>query len=366
MDRNKSIIKTSIIGIGVNIFLVVFKSIIGVLSNSIAIILDALNNLSDILSSIINIVGTKLSNKLPDKKHPYGYGRIEYFTAVIISIIILMAGLAAAKESIIKIIHPVKSTYAVISFFIIAVAVIVKYIFGTYAKKVGEEVNSSSLKATGQDAYMDAVLSFTTLVTAIINYTWHISLEGYLGFVISIIIINSSLRMLKETIDLILGERADIELSTQLKKRIMQFESVQGVFDLNMHNYGPSKIVASIHIQVRNDMTAEEIHILTREIEYIIFKEFGIALTIGIYAANDFGEFGEMQEALSEIVKEYKSFIQYHGFYVDKSKSNVYFDLILDFKEKDKEKIKDEIISKLKAKYSEYNYNVILDSDICD
>jgi len=366
MDRNKVIIKTSILGIIVNIILVIFKAIVGFIANSIAIILDAVNNLTDALSSVITIVGTKLSNKAPDKKHPYGYGRIEYFTAVIISAIVLFAGITAGKESIAKIISPGESDYSIVSFIIIAVAVIVKFIFGKYVKKVGEKVNSGSLVASGQDAFMDSILSFTTLVAAFINYIWKLSLEGYLGVIIAIVIVKSAFEMLKETVDSMLGERADKELTTKLKNRITSFEGVQGAYDLNMHNYGPSKIVASVHIQVRNDMTAEEIHILTREIEYAIFDEFGIALTIGIYAANDTGEFGEIKKELGNIIKDYQSVIQVHGFYVDKSKNNVYFDLILDFEEKNKEQVKEEIVSKLKEKFGKYHYHVILDSDISD
>ena len=366
MDRNKTIVKTSMIGIVVNIILVVFKASIGIIANSIAIILDAVNNLTDVLSSTITIIGTKLSNKAPDKEHPYGHGRIEYFTAVIIGAIILIAGITAGKESIEKIIHMEKANYSAISIVIISVAVVVKFFLGSYVKKVGRKVNSQSLVASGQDAFMDSILSFSTLVAAVFNIIWNLSLEGYLGVIISIIIIRSAINMLKETVNTMLGERADKELSTKLKQRIMEFKDVQGVYDLNLHNYGPSKIVSSVHIQVRNDMTAGEIHILTREIEYAIYSEFGIALTIGIYAANDQGEFGEIKKEIDRVLKEYKSVLQVHGFYVDKAKGNVYFDIIVDFEEKNKDKLLQEIIGKLKEKYKEYNFNVILDSDITD
>lgn len=366
MNRNKIIIKTSFLGILVNIILVIFKATIGALVNSIAIILDAVNNFTDILSSVITIIGTKLSNKAPDKKHPYGHGRIEYFTALIISMIVLFAGITAGKESFLKIINPVKSEYSTVSMIIIAVAVVVKFIFGKYVKNIGRKVNSQSLVASGQDAFMDSILSFSTLVTAIINYVWHIGLEGYVGVLIALIIIKSAYEILKETVNTMLGERADSELSKELKKRIMFFSEVQGAYDLNLHNYGPSSIVASIHIQVKNDMTAEEIHILTREIEYVIYAEFGIALTIGIYAANDKGEFGEIKTSLGEVIKKYKTILQIHGFYVDKKKSNVYFDLVFDFDEKNKDKIKNEIIKEMQEKYPEYNFNVIIDLDITD
>ncbi len=366
MNRDKVIIKTSILGILVNIILVVFKAAIGFLVNSIAILLDAINNLTDVLSSIITIFGTRLSNKAPDKEHPYGHGRIEYFASVLISEIILFAGLTAVKDSITKIMYPEEANYSIISLIIITIAVAVKFVFGKYVKGIGKKVNSGSLVATGQDAFMDSILSFTTLISGIINYVWHLNLEGYLGAVISVIIIKSALEMLKKTVDSLLGERADKELSIKLKNRITSFEGVQGAYDLNMHNYGPSKIVASIHIQVINNMTAEQIHILTREIEYNIFKEFGISLTIGIYAANDKGEFGDIKKTIVNILKDYKSILQFHGFYVDSLKNNVYFDLVVDFDEKNKEKIKDEIVNKIKEKYPNYNYNIILDSDISD
>ena len=366
MDRKKTIVKTSVLGVFVNLILALFKGLIGAMVNSIAIILDAVNNLTDVLSSLVTIIGTKLANKAPDKKHPYGHGRIEYFTAIIIAIIILVAGAGAIKESIEKIINPGKTYYSAISLIIISVAVVTKLVLGRYVKKVGNKVNSQSLVASGQDALMDAVISFSTLVTAIINLIWHLALEGYLGVVIGLFIVKAAIDIIKEAVNSMLGERVDSSLSTDLKNKILEFDDeVQGVYDLNLHNYGPSNIIGSAHIQVRNDMTAEEIHILTRNIEYHIYNEFGIALTIGIYAANDKGEFKGIKTALDNILKEYDQVLQSHGFYVDKEQ-NVYFDLIIDFEEKDKEKLKNEIIEKMKAKYPKYNYNVILDSDITD
>ena len=365
MDRKKIIIKTSIIGIITNLVLVAFKALIGFFTNSIAIILDAVNNLTDVLSSSVTIAGAKLANKAPDKKHPYGHGRIEYFSSLVIAIIILFAGIVAIKESIEKIVKPDSTNYSIISLIIIAVAVIVKLVLSKYVKSAGKKVNSQSLVASGEDAFMDSILSFSTLVAGVINYVWNLKLEGYLGIIIGFFIAKASIEILTEAVNSILGLRADGELSKNIKERIQKFKEVQGVYDLNLHNYGPSSIVGSTHIQVRNDMTAEEIHILTREIEYEIYNEFGIALTIGIYAANDKGEYGEIKKALTKIIKIYPEILQLHGFYVDKE-NNVYFDLIIDFEAEDKEELKQEIVNQIKEKYPKYNYNVIIDSDITD
>ena len=366
MDRNKKIIKTSILGILTNILLVAFKATIGLLVNSIAITLDALNNLTDVISSVVTIVGTKLANKAPDKEHPYGHGRIEYFTSVIIAAIILFAGIMAIKESVEKIINPADTKYSIVALVIIGVTVFVKIFLGTYVKKTGKSVNSQSLVASGIDALWDAVVSFSTLIAGIINYIWNFNLEGYVGVIISLLIIKSAIGMLKQSANSMLGERADRELSVKLRKRVLKFDEVQGVYDLNLHNYGPSRTVASLHIQVRSDMNAGEIHILTRDIAYQIYNELGIMLTIGIYAANDEGEFAPIKAEIDKIVDEYKEVLQIHGFYVDKEKSNVFFDLIIDFDAKDKEKIRQEIIEKMKEKFPEYSYNIIIDPDITD
>jgi len=367
MERNKTIIKTSIQGIIVNVILVIFKATVGVIVNSIAIILDAVNNLSDAISSIITIIGTKLAGKKPDKEHPYGHGRIEYFASLIIAIIVLAAGVTSGKESIEKIINPVKADYTIASLIIIIVAVIVKFFLGRHVKNVGEKIDSQSLIASGTDAFMDAVLSFSTLVAAIISLIWGISLEGYLGFVISVIIVKSSYEIMKETLNSIIGARADSELTQKLREKVNAFEEVQGVYDITLHNYGPSQIMGSLHIQVDDNMTAKEIHKLTRKIQMQIYEELGTVLTIGIYAANNSDEkYVKIKNDLAKIIQEHKEILQMHGFYVDEENKTVSFDLIIDFKAESKENVKDEVVKKIKEKYPEYNYYVILDTDYSD
>ena len=176
-NRDQVIIRTSILGILTNVMLAAFKAVIGIISNSIAVTLDAVNNLSDALSSIITIAGTKLAGKLPDKKHPLGYGRIEYLSAMIVSGIVLYAGITSAVESVKKILHPEKPDYSVISLVIIAVAVMVKIVLGRYVKAQGERVNSGSLEASGSDAMFDAVLSGSVLLSAIVFKMSGLSLD---------------------------------------------------------------------------------------------------------------------------------------------------------------------------------------------
>ena len=366
MNRNKRIVRFSIYGILVNVFLVIIKAIFGFISSSISIILDAVNNLSDALSSIITIIGTKLSEKRPNKKHPYGYGRIEYFSSVIIAILVLIAGITSFKESFEKILNPVKASYTIITIIIIIIGVLVKFFFGNFVKKEGHRLNSSSLIASGTDAVSDSILSFSTLIAAVISLLFNLSLEGYLGLIISIFIIKSSLEILRDTIDNMIGIRAQKTLVNKLKNTINSYEEVYGVYDLSIHNYGPNKIIASAHIEVDDDMKAKDIHRLTRNIEVEIYTKYGIILTLGVYASNEKGKYKDIRDYINSIISEYKNIIQIHGFYVDDKYDIISFDLIFNFDEEDPLKCSKEIEKKLKEKYPKYNFSIIIDADISD
>ena len=238
-SRDKIIIRTSIIGILANVFLAGFKAVIGITAHSIAIVMDAVNNLSDAASSVITIVGTKLAGREADRKHPFGYGRIEYLSAMVISLIILYAGVTAFIKSVDKIIHPDVPDYSAVSLVIVAVAVVVKIVLGKYVKSTGEKVNSDSLVNSGADAMLDSVISSSTLVAAAIYLIFNVSLEAWLGAVIAIVIIKSGIEMLKDTVSKILGERVDANMVIAIKKTISSFPEVNGAYDLIMHNYGP-------------------------------------------------------------------------------------------------------------------------------
>ena len=366
MERNKEIVKVSILGIIVNVILVIFKSIIGLIVNSIAVILDAINNLSDALSSIITIIGTKLSNKKPNKKHPYGYGRIEYFSSIIIAIIVLIAGLTSFKESFDKIISPVESDYSIASIIIIIVGVFVKFFFGRYVKSKGEKLNSGSLIASGADAISDSILSLSTFIGAIISIIWHISLEGYLGVVISIFILKSAIEILRDTINDLIGVRADSKLTNDIRKVINNYKDVIGVYDLSLHNYGPNKIIGSAHIELKDDLNVRDVHRLTRRIEVEIYEKFGIILTIGIYASNEVGEFKDIKKYIVKLLKDYENIMQMHGFYVDEEYKVISFDLIFNFEENNQLEKCEEIKNRLKDKYPKYDFHIILDTDFAD
>ncbi|MCR5468320.1 MAG: cation diffusion facilitator family transporter [Lachnospiraceae bacterium] len=332
MDRGREIVRTSVIAIAVNIVLVIFKIFVGVVTGSIAIILDAVNNTGDALSSIITILGTKLSQKKPDKKHPYGYGRIEYLTSAVVAAIVLAAGITAAKESIVALIHPEAAEYNNVSLVIIVVGIFAKILCGRYVKSVGEKVHAQALVASGSDAMFDAVLSTGTLVAAIISLTMGLNLEALIGLIISAFIIKSGIEMLLEPLGSLIGERVDPDFSAQIKKTVLEFDEVNGAYDLVLHNYGPSEIIGSVNIEVSDSLTARQIHKLSKRIIYRVYKEHGAILSVGIYASNEEDEFERKLKAeIIAIIKTNPSILQVHGLCVDDINKVITFDLVIDF-----------------------------------
>ena len=368
MDRENKIVKTSIVGIIANVFLAIFKAIVGFLSNSIAITLDALNNLSDMLSSVITIVGAKLGGKEPDREHPFGHGRVEYLSAMIISAIILYAGCAALMESIKKIIKPVEPKYTAITLLVVGVAIFVKIFLSLYVQKVGKGVKSKALVNSGKDAMNDAVISISTLVGAIIYLVFDINLEAYLGIIISLVIISAGIGMLKETYSQILGERIDSEISIGIKKTVNSFPEVNGTFDLTLSDYGPDMYLGSIHIEVKDTMTAAEIDKLTRIITEKVYKKHNVILSaIGIYSINTKDkEAMKIKDQIEKMVKADERILQLHGFYYNKEDKAISFDLVLDFASKDRNGVYQEVYDKVHSLYPDYKIRITMDVDASD
>ena len=367
-QRDRIIVRTSVIGIIANVFLAAFKAFVGILSHSIAIVLDAVNNISDAASSVITIIGTKLAGRQPDKKHPFGYGRIEYLSAMIISIIILYAGITSFTESVKKIISPETPDYSVVTLVIVAVGVLVKIILGRFVKSTGEKVNSNSLIASGSDATMDAVISASTLVAAAVYLIWHIRLEAWLGAIISVIIIKSGIEMLRDTLSSLLGERADAELSKEIRKTILEFPEVHGVYDLILQDYGPDRNNGSVHIEVDDTMRVDELDLLIRKITGVVFEKHHAALTgVGVYAVNTKDkDVIAAREKVSHILREIPHVIQMHGFYMDPEAKRLQFDVMVDFEAEDRKAVFCEALAKVQEAFPDYQLISTLDTDFSE
>ena len=368
-ERETAIIRTSAIGIAANVALAAFKAAVGILSNSIAVTLDAVNNLSDAISSIITIVGTKLSNKKADREHPFGHGRIEYITTTIIAAIIMYAGISSLIKSIQDIIDPVTPDYSPLSLVIIAVAVLVKIILGHYVRSVGNRVNSDTLIASGSDALFDAILSTSVLLAALIFIFTKISLEAYVGVVISGFIIKASIELLQGSIKEIIGMRPDAALSTLIYDIVKEDPDAEGVYDLIIHNYGPDRFVGSFHTEVLDTTSAIEIDTMIRRLSTEIYKQTSgkiIIAAIGIYARNTTdNRIVKMRTEVTEMALAHEGVLQVHGFIADIENQFMAFDAVIEFGYDGKQIVHD-IIHEVEAAYPDMNVSVLLDRDTSD
>ena len=368
-QRQKGIMRASLVAIVANVALAGFKAAVGALSGSIAIVLDAVNNLSDAASSVITIVGTRLASKKPDRNHPYGHGRVEYLTTIVVAAIVLWAGLTSLVESVRAILHPEPAQYEVVTLAIVAVAVVAKLAMGRYAKAEGERLNSDALVASGEDATLDAVISASTLAAAAIYLVMGLVLEPLLGAVISVIILKSGYEILRDALSKILGERVDAEVARGVKQTVCEVEGVRGAYDLILTDYGPQRLSGSVHVEVDDRLTAREIDTLTRDVQAQVLGKTGVVLhTVGIYSTNTANDSvaHEIHVALDEAIEQEPYVLQVHGLYVDEELKGAHFDLVVAFDAPDRQEVLTRVIERLEERFPDFAFTGVIDSDISD
>lgn len=366
-NGGKTIVKTSVIGILTNVVLAAFKAVLALFVNSIALLLDAVNNLSDALSSVVTIIGEKFASKTPDKKHPMGYGRIEYLSSMIIAGLVLYAGITSLVESIKKIINPSEASYTTVSIVVIGVAVVIKFMLGQYVKRQGKKVNSTALIASGSDSLFDSILSLSVFISAIIFMKWGISLEAYVGVVISIFMIKAGIEMMISTVDDLIGHRADKKVTSKVKDILDEEDAVLGVYDLALFNYGPNSYYASAHVELKDTMNVSQVDKLTRKLQYKLYKKTGIVLiALGVYSFNTQDEEARnIRENVEKKVMSNDWALQIHGFYADTKNKILRFDVVLSFDVDRKESL--EIIkSEIESLYPDYQVQIVPDLDLWD
>ena len=365
MNRNQQIIRTSVVGISANLFLAAFKVVAGWVAGSVAIVMDAINNLSDALSSVITIVGTKLSEKPADRNHPFGYGRVEYFSAIIISVIVLSTGILSLMESVKKIFHPTQPTYTAITLVIIIVAIVVKIVLGWYVKKQGVKLQSNALEASGADATFDAVVTLSTLVSAGIMLITNINLDGILGSIISLVIIKAGIEMIGAPVGQLLGKSISRDMMHNIMQDVKQFAGVLGVYDVILNYYGPNAIIGSLHVSVPESMTARRIHGLTRSITKLLYDKYHIIVTVGIYAVSDHGKDGELQKSVMNFLKSYPHIEQVHGYFHLEEKHTITFDVVPDDTIHDDNAFHFQLLQAIRKVYPEYIFDIYIDHIYC-
>ena len=363
MTREQGITRTSLLGILVNLLLSGFKAAVGLIAGSVSIALDAVNNLTDAISSVVTIIGIRLARKKPDAKHPFGHGRIEYFSAIIVAGIVIAAGVSALVESVQKIIHPEMPDYSLVSVIIVSVAILAKILLGRYVKAQGEKYHSEALVASGSDASFDAILSASTLLGIGIAMLFRVTVDGWIGAIISLFIINAGREMLMESVSSVIGNRPDSEVSRAIRETVCEHEPVLGAYDLIMHDYGPDYAIGSIHIEIPADLSADQIHRLTRHISEEIMEKYHVILTIGIYAIDSNHQ--ELREKLNRTAMEHAGVLGTHAIYVDDTEKYITIDVITDF-DVNREALREDLEGHIQEYLPGYRAEINFDNNFSD
>ena len=353
--RGKYAMLSSITGIVVNILLSIFKLMIGIFANSMSIISDALNNVSDAGSSIVTMIGFKMSQKKVDAEHPWGHGRMEYITGFFVDILIILVGFELLQSSIDKIIHPELPSISNITIILLVVAIFAKLWLFVFYRKIAKTINSAAIKGTAYDSISDSISTLAVLISAFVAKFLRISIDGYVSLLVSIFILFTGYKAIKEIIDLLLGQKPDQEYVKQIEEFAKKYETIEGIHDIMVHDYGPGRKIVSFHAEVPANSDICKAHDIIDQMEQDIFEKFGSITTIHMDPiVVDDEEINEMKKFTEDIVKSINEEFSIHDFRMTDGgeRINLIFDLVIT---SDKNINVEEIISKIQEEIHKKN-----------
>ena len=350
--RTRYGLMASVVGIFCNILLFTAKLLTGLLINSISVMADAFNNLSDAASSIIGFIGVKMAGKPADEEHPFGHGRVEYIAAFIVAFLVIQVGFSLFKTSIDKILHPQEMSFHAVSVIILILSVLVKLWMAFFNRTLGNRIQSAVMKATSADSMGDVITTSSTILSVGIYGIWGVNIDGIVGVIVSVIVMWAGIRIAKDTLTPLIGEPIDPKLYQEITDFVEAYEGIVGSHDLIVHNYGPTRSMASIHAEVPNDVNVEVSHEIIDRIEREALKKFGIFLVIHMDPVetrdSKVMEFGSMVE---NVIKATDERVTFHDFRMIEGKDqiNLIFDLVVprEYDRKKREWLKEEITKKV-------------------
>ena len=362
-ERRKKIIGVSIIGIVANLLLGVLKAVLGLLSGSIALISDALNNITDSSSSLITIVGTKLAAKAPDKQHPFGHGRTEYLTSLLIGGILFLTGFQSLISYVKAVFNKEDINTDITTVIIIIATIAAKVLLGTFTENSGKKLNSTALIASGADAKNDAVVSVVTLISSILYMFAKISVDGIAGVIISVFILKTAYEVLSDTIKKLLGERVDGEMVRGIKDIVRNTEGVINCFDLILNDYGPDFYTGSINVEIEDNRSIGEMYPILHEAQTKIYNKYNVFLVFGFYSVDvDDERYIKIKSLLKNYKENERHIINYHGIVIDEKDKTIYCDITRDF-DITSETVIENVNRILKEEFPEYNIHVNIDTE---
>ncbi len=363
-SREGIITTTSVLGILINLLIAGTKMVIGVLASSIAILSEGANNAADAATSLLTIVGAKLAGKHPTKKHPFGFGRIEYLTGLIISVMIVVTGAEFLLSSVKRIFAPEPITVSYLTLIIIAVTAVVKLLFGSYTVKMGQKAESNSLIAVGTEGKSDALTSVITIAATLIYIFFDLNVDAYAGVITSAIIIKAGLSVLGDTLSDILGRPGKEDLAAQLYQEIRANEIVCNAADMMLHNYGPDNYSGSVNIEIDRRKTVEEVYAAIHQLQLEIMHKHHVTMVFGIYAIDtDSPESAAMRQRIAQFVRGYDHVISYHALFISEKEQKIYCDLVVDYELKDWDALRGAFSEMMKQNYPHYDLELVIETE---
>jgi len=354
------------VGIIANILLFAGKLSVGLLINSIAVMADAINNLSDAASSVITLVGFKVTNKPADREHPFGHGRIEYISAMIVSFLVILVGFEFIKSSIERVMNPEPVTFDMVTFALLSFSIIVKVWLSFFNRKIGRTIGSKAMEASAMDSLSDVITTSVVLLSLVLSIWIPYPIDGYIGIAVALFIMYSGFNLTKETLNPLLGDAPEPEFVNKIISKTLSYEGILGVHDIIVHNYGPNRGVVSLHAEIPASMDVMSAHELIDKAEQEISGELGIHLVMHMDPINvDDEVVQKVQQQIVGVLMEFGMELSIHDFRIvgDDSHCNVIFDMVVphEVAEKDEKKIAKEVSEAIKQKHPEYNPVITVD-----
>lgn len=368
--RNKYGYLAGVVGIVLNLLLFIVKFSVGMITSSIAVTADAFNNFSDMASSVITIVGFKMASKPADKEHPFGHGRLEYLSALLVAFMVMFVGIQFIQSSVKRIMNPVPIKFEIVPFILLLISIFIKLWLSRFNKVVGEKIESSALKAAAVDAMGDVFTSSCVVISFLATRFTSLPLDGYIGIVVSLAILYAGYSLVKETISPLLGEAPDEKLVEDINQGVLSYEHITGVHDLIIHNYGVGKCMASIHAEIPADIDIMTIHDVIDEAEREISKKLNIYLVIHmdpICMENE--EILVAREEVEDIISNIDYIKSIHDFRIvgESDKKNLIFDIVVNPEEFNKgvseDDLRESVIEKVRKKHPQYNCIITVDRE---
>lgn len=363
-EREGVITAVSALGIAVNLLIAAAKVVLGLFASSIAIVSEGVNNASDAMTSVLTLVGSRLAGKLPDAKHPFGYGRVEYLTSLVIAGLILFTGIEMLISSVRLIFEPSELNVSVPALAVVAVSAVIKFLLGVFTVSAGKRSGSGALVGVGLDCRNDSFISVVTILSAVIFIVSGVSVDAYVGVLMSLLVVKAGFDVLRDTVSELLGRPGDAELAAKLYREIRSTPGILGAVDMMLHNYGPDAYSGSVNVEIDHEKTVGEVYDFLHALQLRIMREYNVTLVFGVYAVDgDHEEVRVIRQRIAEFVRAHEHVKSFHAVYLDPASPRLYCDLIVDYELRDWSLLRGEFTGFMRESFPELELVLTIETE---